>query len=115
MAWNNQAQQSYQNLFSGALPTTLTAEYTAPAVSSNLTGTSSTTVVKEIVLCNITSSPANVSLEINGVYVLNNTPLAANSPLVLSLNTGMPAGNTIQAMASAANIIHCNISGMVLQ
>jgi hypothetical protein len=93
-----------------ALSTTLTtALYTVPASTS--------TIVKEIVLCNTDSVSRTVTLYAGNGTTVAQTILAAKSlvageTFILSLSTVLATADTISGGASVGSMVSCTISGV---
>lgn len=110
------AVASPRNLYSGTVGTALTAVYTAPSQSTNVTSPSATAYVKEIALCNSTASSTWMTLYINGAMVLGGLIINANDTKILSgLNTMINAGATISIQSGVASGISAVISGVEVQ
>jgi hypothetical protein len=92
------------------LSTTLTTVlYTVPASTS--------TIVKEIVLCNTDSVSRTVTLRAGNGTTVAQTILAAKSlvageTFILSLSTVLSAANIISGGASVGAMVSCTISGV---
>lgn len=93
-----------KNLSTSQLGTTLTTIYTVPASTS--------TIVKHISLCNLTASQVTVDVVVNGRYLLKSYPIPANGAYREDLSAVIPAGATIQALASGATSIDAILSGV---
>lgn len=82
-------------------------------------GASTTAVVKEIVVANVSASTSSVSVHIvpsGGVTSTTNlifsaVSVAANSTLVFDLNQVLNAGDTIHAFAGNSSAVNMMISG----
>ena len=90
--------------------TTLTTSsatlYTVPA--------STTAIVTNICLTNITASDATVDVELDGVELLKAVTVTANSTSVIDMKQVLVATDTITALASANTTITVHVSGVVV-
>lgn len=86
-----------------AAATSVTTLYTVPA--------STTTVVTNIVVTNITGTAGTFTLYLNGVDLFYTTPIAANSTAMFDLKQVLATGQTITGLASATSI-KFHISGI---
>lgn len=102
-----------KELYLGQPGTTITTLYTVPA--------STRTIVKQIIVCNTTSTP--ISLQLHSVpnggsattanAIIYNAQFTANSTTTFDLSMVMDvAGDTIRALQSAATSLTVNISGV---
>jgi hypothetical protein len=95
-----------------ALTASLVTEYTVPAAT--------TTILKEIILCNTDSVVRTVTAHViapagtAGVLntIVNAMSIQPNETKILSLSTVMPTGSFIQAVASSAAVVSINASGV---
>lgn len=103
----------------GTGPTQLTTSY-----STLYTVPSSTTaVVKEIIVANPTTSAATVTISIvpsgNSASASNNivggVSVAGNSTFVLDLSQVLATGDAISALASAGTTLNAVVSGVTIQ
>lgn len=87
--------------------TTLTTSsatlYTVPA--------STTAIVTNIVLTNITGTAATVTLNLDGVGLMTAVSLAANSATFIDLRQVLATTKTITGLAGTGSAITCHISG----
>lgn len=91
-------------------PSTLTTSsslvYTVPS--------SRTTVIKQVVVTNITASAATFTLNIGASNSLfNAVSVAANDTMLINLSQVLTAGETLYASASANSALNLTISGVV--
>lgn len=99
-----------KQLDQSALTATLTAElYVVPAATS--------TIVKEIVLCNTDTTTRAVTITVGDGTVAKNTLIDALSLLAgetkfITLSTVLNAAETINGGASSAAVVSCTISGV---
>ncbi|KEO82091.1 hypothetical protein EL26_17430 [Tumebacillus flagellatus] len=98
--------------------------YRAPAATSNVTGSSATAYVKELLFTNTTSNPAQIALYLvpnGGVPSASNQVLTyyqvkANDIAVLNgLNLMMPPASTLQSAQFVSNAITVTASGVEIQ
>lgn len=95
-----------------ALTGSLATYYTTPAAT--------TTIVKEIVLCNTDTAARTVDLHVipsagSGAVanqILQDLALQAGETKIFSLSQVLPAGTFIQALASTAAVVSINASGV---
>jgi hypothetical protein len=95
-----------------ALTASAVTEYTVPAAT--------TTILKEIELCNTDTVVRTASVHVIasggtlGVLntLLNATSLQPNETKIISLSRVMPTGTFIQALASSAAVVAFNASGI---
>lgn len=78
--------------------------YTVPSAT--------TTIVTNIALANITSSDATVDLLLDGVQLLKEVLITANSVTVIDLKQVLSAADTITGLASASTTITVHVSGV---
>lgn len=78
--------------------------YTVPSAT--------TTIVTNIALANITSSDATVDLLLDGVELLKEVTVAANSTSIIDLKQVLVATDTIAGLASATSTITVHVSGV---
>ena len=78
--------------------------YTVPSAT--------TTIVTNIALANITSSDATVDLLLDGVELLKEVTVAANSTSITHLKQVLVAADTIAGLASATSTITVHVSGV---
>lgn len=83
-------------LFRGAASTTSATLYTVPA--------STTAVVTNIVICNETASAQTARILLNGVSLIYDTSIAANSVAVFDLKQPLSATQTITGLASSTSV-----------
>jgi hypothetical protein len=93
-----------KKLYANKPTTTSTTLYTVPA--------STTTIVKNIVLCNTTSSVATITLTAGGQTIINTYNVNANDTVTLDLTLVMSAADTITGLQGTSNAISVYISGM---
>lgn len=103
------------NLFRGHLANSVATLYTVP------TGSTSFTIVKEILLCNTTNTAREVTfytLESGGSVaddrkIFTNVNIDAYSTVILEMSTVLNgAGATLRGFASAASAISATVSGV---
>lgn len=83
-------------LFRGAASTTSATLYTVPA------GT--TAIVTNIVACNETASAQTFRILLNGVSLIFDAPLAANTTATFELKQPLSATQTITGLASSTSV-----------
>lgn len=93
-----------KTLASGTLGTSSTTLYTVPG--------STTTIVKEIVLCNKTGSAATATITFDGKNIVAAKSIPANDTLVIPLSSVIAAGKIIAGLAGTASAIDYYISGV---
>lgn len=98
--------------------------YTAPAVSANVTGNSSTAYITELILANTSGSNANVTLHVvpsggspsAATQIIPNITISANNAKVISgLKTMIPPGGTLQGVQSVSGAVTVTASGAEVQ
>jgi len=93
-----------KRLAAGTLSDSNATLYTVP--------TSTTTIVKSLILCNTTAAAVTVTLKLNGIEIMSGKSLAANETYMLSsLDQIIGAAELIEGSASAASAIKYYISG----
>ncbi len=102
-------------LYRGQLGTTA-----APGATLHTSATG-TTIVTNIILSNITSTDATVTISFSDTgttdrYILYNTTVAANSTLALDMNQVLSttSGKLLKGRAGTATAIDAHISGVVI-
>lgn len=90
-------------LYRGAAATTSTTLYTVPAAT--------TTTVTNIIVVNTAASVATATITINGVTLLPNVSVAANSFASFDLKQTVAATQIIAGLASATTV-NFHISGV---
>jgi len=99
-----------KQLNQSALTATLTTElYVAPASTS--------TIIKEILLCNTDTSARTVTITVGDGTAVKNTildalALAAGETKFITLSTVLNTTETINGGASAGSVVSCTISGV---
>jgi hypothetical protein len=107
-------------MYVGQPGTTATTIYNAPPYTSNQQNPYATAVIKEIWLVNTSASNATITIGINGVAVLNQfiptkTIAPNDSVLLSSLNLGLSATDTLQALQGTSGAITVIVSGIEVQ
>lgn len=92
-------------LFRGAASTSSTTLYTGAS------GT--TTIVTEIIIANTAGSSATADIALNGVNIIPNVSVAANSVAIFNINEVLPATQVIAGYASATTV-NFSISGVTI-
>jgi hypothetical protein len=77
-------------------------------------GAGKTVIVKEILLSNITATPATVTIAIAGVTIMSGVSVPANSVTTVDMVQVLGATDTITGSASATTAINAMISGVVI-
>jgi hypothetical protein len=95
-----------KSLYRNTLGTSSSALYTAPA--SPVT----TTILRNIILANKTTSAVTVTLDIGGTQIVPGITINPNSSKFIDLYTIVQAGTAINGVAGTASAIDCTISGM---
>lgn len=93
-----------KSLYRNTLGTSSTALYTVP--------TNTTTILRNIVLSNRTSSPATVTLDIGGVQIVPTVSINGNSSNYIDLYAVIPAGTAINGSSNTVSAIDCIMSGI---
>jgi hypothetical protein len=93
-----------KKLYANKPGTTSATLYTVP--------TSTTTIVKNIVLCNTTGTAANVTLTVGGQTIINAYPVNANDTVTMDLSLVMSSADTITGLQATASAISVYISGV---
>lgn len=83
---------------------TSTVLYTTPS--------STTAVATSIIISNISSSDATVTISLNDVLIMNSVNVTANSIVSIDLKQALEAGQTIKGGASANTSINLHITGV---
>ena len=83
-------------LFRGAASTGSTTLYTVPSAT--------TAIVTNIVVCNETNAERTFRLALNGISIAFDTPVAANSVVILDMKQPLSAGQTITGQASSTSV-----------
>ena len=95
-----------KRLCSGTLGDSNATLYTAPA------GAGAIAIIKSVALCNKTTDPVTVTLELDGKYVIHEHALAAHDSLIYEhLDQIIEAGELIEGLASAAASVDYCICG----
>lgn len=89
--------------------TTTTTLYTVPASTS--------TIIKEILICNTDTVSRTVTLQAGGTTgvadrILGTMSISPSETKVISLSTVLTTGQTITGGASTASVVSCIISGV---
>ena len=93
-----------KRLYKGTVGTSASTAYTVPS--------GITTIVKNIVIANKTSSAATVTITAAGTEIVYQNWISANDTVVLDLSLVMHASETITVQAGTANAINIYISGV---
>jgi hypothetical protein len=93
-----------KTLYKGTLNTTSTTLYTVPA--------STTTIVKEIILCNKTATDTTATITFDGGSIIAGKVVPKNDTYVVELHSVLAAGKIIAGLAGAASAIDVYISGI---
>lgn len=93
-----------KRLAGGTLTTGSVTLYTAPS--------STTTIVKELILCNKTAASTTVTISFNSVNIVFAKTVAANDSLILPLTSILQTTNIIAGLASSSSAIDYYISGI---
>lgn len=70
------------------------------------------TLVKDIILCNKTSTAVTVTIAIDGINILFGVPIDANSTKVVGLSSVIEPTKLLTGLASLASSIDVYISGL---
>ena len=73
---------------------------------------STTTIIKSVTLCNITSTPATITLKAGGTTFVNAYTITANNTVILTDVGIMSAGELIEGSQGTNGAISVWISGM---
>ena len=93
-----------KQLYIGTPATTGTVYYTVPA--------NTTTIVKNIVLTNITGSSATITIQVANKDVISSYTVNARDTVVIDLSLVMTAGQVITISQGTSNAINVFISGV---
>ena len=93
-----------KKLYAGLPGTASTTLYTVPA--------NTTTIVKNIVLCNTTGTAATVTLTAGGQTIINAFSIEANNTKTLDLSLVMAATDTITGLQVTASAVSVYVSGV---
>ncbi|WP_327292437.1 hypothetical protein [Streptomyces sp. NBC_01198] len=91
-------------LYRGTATTTLTTAYTAPSAT--------TAILTNLIVSNTTSSAATVSIQVDGFYLMKQSPVPPNGMLALDLSQVIPPSSTIKVQASVATAVDVHASGV---
>jgi hypothetical protein len=93
-----------KKLYNGTLTNASGTKYTVPA--------STTTIVKEITLCNFSGAAATVTVTFDGTKIVGGKSIDAGDTLIIELHSILETGDIIAALASANSSIDMTISGI---
>jgi hypothetical protein len=93
-----------KKIYVGTPGTSSATIYTVPA--------STTTIVKNIVMCNTTSSNAVITVATGGKNIISSYSVAANDTVTIDLSLILAAGDTITAVQTTSNAINLFLSGV---
>lgn len=94
------------------LGTTISTVYTVPS--------STTTIIKQILLANVTSSAATATIHFvpsaasasASNKIFGEITISANSTQLIDMSAVLPTGATIQALAGTATTVNIHVSGV---
>lgn len=89
--------------YRGAAATSSTTLYTVPS--------STTAVLTDIVVSNISSSQQYITLTVDGINILPTVPISANTVITIQPKTVIPTGDIIAGFATSTDI-KFHISGV---
>jgi hypothetical protein len=92
-----------RSLVAAAIGTASTVRYTVPAAT--------TTIVKNVIICNTGSSDVSMSMITNGVSILSNITLKGSETMSLDLSLVLPSLATLSTSASAIGL-SLSVSGV---
>jgi hypothetical protein len=123
MGFNTSVISTWVQMYEGQPGTTATTLYTAPAISSNITGSKTATAkITEIVVNNTTANTVTLTIGIvpsGGTLGATNEIMTAATivpgPQSLPFNTNMLPQSTIQALQNTSGAITLTISGVEVQ
>lgn len=93
-----------KQLYKGTLTTSSATLYTVP--------TSTTAIIKEIILTNKTDTAATATITFDGSTIVGAKSIAANDTLVIELHSIIPAAAIIAGLAGTGSAIDIYISGI---
>lgn len=93
-----------KKLYNGTPGTTSTTLYTVPA--------STTTIVKEILVCNTTSSPATITVTADATPILSGVTVPANDILAVELSVVLETTDVLAALQGTAAALTVYASGI---
>ena len=93
-----------KTLYSGTLGTVSGTLYTVPALT--------TAIIKEIVLCNKTTTAATATITFDGINIVSAKSIAANDTLVIELHSILATTKILAGLAGTATAIDCFVSGI---
>jgi len=93
-----------KKLGNGVLAASSGTLYTVPAVT--------TTIVKEITLCNKSGATVTATITFDGTKIVGAKPIVAYDTLVIELHSILDAGDIIAGLAGAATSIDYTLSGV---
>lgn len=94
-------------------PTQLVRTATTPTASTTYFTSVGKTLLKNIVLANVTSSQVTVTLALAGISFYTG-PIVANSDLVFDINQVLNNNDTITMTTGTANAIAIHVAGLVI-
>lgn len=96
-----------KQMYKNTLGTVSSALYTVPV--------STTTIMKEIILTNKTGTNQTVTIDIGGTQIISGLTIPPGNPYKETYYTVIPAGTSINGLASLGASIDCTISGVEVQ
>lgn len=93
-----------KKLYAGAPGTTSTVLYTTPANTK--------TIVKNLVISNITSANATSTINFGGIGLINDYPVSPKDTVVIELSLILEAGETITSIQGTTSALNIHISGV---
>lgn len=120
MAISPAAVASPRQFYQGQPGIGATTLYTAPALNTSVTAPSATAYITEIVICNTTASPANITVFVGGstpsnALIYSLTINGYDSKVLSGLKTFIPAGHSISALQGTNSALTLTISGVEVQ
>jgi hypothetical protein len=96
--------KTLKKLFNGTLTDSSGTKYTVPALT--------TTIVKEITLCNYSGAAVTVTVTFDGTKVVGGQSIPAGNTIVIELHSILEAGDIIAGLASANSSVDMMVSGI---
>lgn len=93
-----------KELYANTLGTVSTSLYPTPA--------NTTTILRNIVLANRTSTAAKVTIDVGGIQIVPNVTINGNSAEYIDLYRVIPSGKAINGLSDTVSAIDCTMSGI---
>jgi hypothetical protein len=93
-----------KKLYSGTPGTSAQTLYTVPANVK--------TIVKNVVVCNVTGSSATITLNVSGVPFVSANPVSNNDTLIMDLSLVLEPGDTLTGLQGTSSALRVIVSGV---